>query len=114
LEVVEALGEAAEVAGAVGVGVLEVVGIDLIEDGVAPPGSWRKARADPAGTGEGLGWRCCSAGCGDEEQSAEEEAFMRIVCGGRDRHSGSHRARRFGRALLRCYLRTLGLHRRRC
>ena len=38
LEVVEALGDAVEVADAVAVGVLEAAGIDLVDDRVLPPG----------------------------------------------------------------------------
>ncbi len=38
LQVVEPLGDAVEVADAVTVGVLEAAGVDLVDDGVLPPG----------------------------------------------------------------------------
>ena len=58
LEVVEALGDAVEVADAVAVGVLEAAGVDLVDDGVLPPGGvdgWGGDLGGEDGGGEGGG-----------------------------------------------------------
>src|SRR6202012_4153146 len=53
LEVVEALGDAVEVADAVAVGVLIATGIDLVDDCVLPPGAIVLLRGSGGGWGRG-------------------------------------------------------------
>ena len=64
LQVVHAVGDAAQVADAVAVGVLKAAGDDAVKDGVVPPALRVHARAGPAGAGEGLG----AGGEGEKER----------------------------------------------
>jgi hypothetical protein len=76
VDVVEALGDAFEVAGAVGVGVAEGARVDLVEDGVLEPGLRGEAGADPAGAGEGLGVESDGAReCGERDGESGEDGF---------------------------------------